>query len=97
MRKEIAAFADFNGREMVEVENPHLLVYCHFDHLHASSSVLVIANFDASPQYLDLDVARRMGFRDKDRLIDLQSSNRPLIFNDKLVVPAFGFYWLGEQ
>lgn len=96
VRKEIPAFADFNGRELLEVENPHLLAYAHFDHQHASSRVLVIGNFDSNPQHLELEQLRRMGFFQLDSVRNLYTGERPLIFNDQLVIPAYGFYWLGE-
>lgn len=96
VRKEIHAFADFNGRELLEVENPHLLAYAHFDHQHASSRVLVIGNFDSNPQHLELEQLRRMGFFQLDSVRNLYTGERPLIFNDQLVIPAYGFYWLGE-
>jgi len=96
VRKEIPAFADFNGRELLEVENPHLLAYAHFDYQHASSRVLVIGNFDSNPQHLELEQLRRMGFLQLDSVRNLYTGERPLIFNDQLVIPAYGFYWLGE-
>ena len=96
VRKEIPAFADFNGRELLEVENPHLLAYAHFDYQHASSRVLVVGNFDSNPQHLELEQLRRMGFLQLDSVRNLYTGERPLIFNDQLVIPAYGFYWLGE-
>ena len=96
VRKEVPAFADFNSRELLEVDNPHLLAYAHFDHLHASSRVLVVGNFDAVPQHLDLEKLRRMGFFKLGNVRDLCTGETPPIFNDQLAIPAYGFYWLVE-
>lgn len=94
VRKEIAAFADFNNRELLDVGNPHLLVYARFDHQHASSRVLVVGNFDATPQHLDLELLRHMGFFKINGVRDISTGESPPVFNDQLAIPAYGFYWL---
>ncbi len=96
VRKEIAAFADFNSRELLDVNNPHLLAYAHFDHRNRSSRVLVVGNFDAIPQHLDLEMLRKMGFFKLGQIKDLCTGESPPIFNDQLAIPAYGFYWLAE-
>lgn len=96
MRKEIGIFADFNSRKLMEVDNPHLLVYVHTDFFRSSSRVLVIGNFDVVPQYLDLENMRRIGFFKLGNVRDVCTGEVPPIFDDKLVIPAYGFYWLIE-
>jgi len=96
VRKEIPAFADFNSRELLDVDNPHLFAFSQFDHQHASSKVLVIGNFDGIPQHLDLKKLRQMGFFKLDGARDLYSGENPPIFNDQLAIPAYGFYWLTD-
>lgn len=96
VRKEISAFADFNNRELLDVGNPHLLTFARFDHQHASSRVLVVGNFDATPQHLDLPLLRHMGFFKINGVRDLSTGENPPIFNDQLVIPPYGFYWLTE-
>lgn len=96
VRKEIHAFADFNSRELLDVDNPHLLAYAHTDHLHSSSRVLVVGNFDAVPQHLDLEKMRQMGFFKLGNVRDMCTGETPPIFNDQLAIPAYGFYWLVE-
>ena len=96
VRKEIAAFADFNSRELLDVNNPHLLAYAHFDHRNMSSRVLVVGNFDAVPQHLDLEMLRKMGFFKLGNIKDLCTGESPPTFNDQLAIPAYGFYWLTE-
>lgn len=95
VRKEIEVFADFNNRELIEVENPHLFVFNRY-HLHQpSEQVLVVANFSAKPQHLNVDNLEnwRTPYR---QLVDLYRGESPEIFNNSLVIPGFSFYWLKE-
>jgi amylosucrase len=93
--KEIDLFADFNNRELFEVNNPHLFVFGRYNLEKRSEYVLVVANFDGKAQSLDLDdVNMRKGH---DQLIDLHSGRSPEIFKNTLVVPGFGFYWLSRM
>ncbi|ATX80128.1 amylosucrase [Mariprofundus aestuarium] len=96
VRKEIPSFADFNNREMLDLGNAHLLAYAHFDHRYSTSGVVVVGNFDAMPQYLDLEQLRRMGHFKHDNIRDLCSGESPPVFNDQLAIPGYGFYWLSE-
>ena len=96
VRKEIAAFADFNSREMLDLNNPHLLAYAHVNHRNRSSRVLVLGNFDSLPQHLDLEVLRKLGFFKLGNIKDLCTGENPPIFNNQLALPAYGFFWLSE-
>ena len=97
VRKEIDAFADFNGREMIDVDNPHLLVFSQLDQ-QVSSKVIVVANFDANEQPMNIDVLQHLGLPQIYAIKDLYTGKEPEIIDDQLVIPAYGFYWLtGEQ
>ncbi len=96
VRKEISAFADFNTRELIDTDNPHLLAYSQFDYQKAASKVLVVANFENTPQHFDMQVLRRHGLFQSGNIRDLCTGESPHIFHDKMVVPALGFYWLAE-
>ena len=97
VRKEIAAFADFNNRELLDVGNPHLFVFARFEHDQTSSRVLVVANFDKAPQHLNLeDLGRKAYFRN-GAVRDLYSGEKPAMFNEDLVIPPSQFYWLTDQ
>ena len=97
VRKEIDVFADFNNRELIEVENPHLFVFGRYNISQPSERVLVIANFDARSQSLNLADISNWNAAHNGRLIDLYSGRSPDIFNNTLVIPGFGFYWLGAM
>lgn len=97
VRKEIDAFADFNNRELIEVENPHLFVFSRQSTTKQTDSVLVVANFDNKPQSLNMkDIASFSG-QQNNQLIDLVSGQTPDIFNDMLIIPGFCCYWLKEM
>ncbi len=93
VRKEVHVFADFNNRELISVENPHLFVFGRYHLNNHHEQVLVVANFDSKPQYLNLQDlgpwAPQYG-----KLIDLYSGECPDTFKKSLVIPGFGFYWL---
>jgi amylosucrase len=97
VRKEVAAFADFNNRELLDVGNPHLFVFARFEYDQPTSRILVVANFDSDPQHLNLeDISRKAYFRN-GAIRDLYSGDKPAIFNEDLVVPPYRFYWLTDQ
>ncbi|MCF7971637.1 MAG: alpha-amylase [Methylococcaceae bacterium] len=97
VRKEIEVFADFNNRELIDVENPHLFVFGRYNISQPSERVLVIANFDAKSQSLNLDDISNWTSPRYGRMVDLYTGQSPDIFNNTLVVPGFSFYWLGEN
>ncbi|MEJ2401831.1 MAG: alpha-amylase family glycosyl hydrolase [Xanthomonadales bacterium] len=97
VRKSTPAFADFNNRELIATGNEHLFAYMRSNPLDSNDNVLVIANFDGSPQSLNLaDLGNRSQF-EYGRLRDLYSGEAPNLFNDQLVIPPHRFYWLTDQ
>ena len=96
VRKEIEVFADFNNRELLEVENPHLFVFGRYHLQKPNERVLVVANFSNKPQHLNLDELGSWGTQYDRPLVDLYRGERPDIFKNSLVIPRFSFYWLRE-
>ncbi len=99
IRKTIAAFADFNNRELLALSNKHLFAFLRFNPQNYSDRVLVVANFDEHPQYLDTtELGNRGQYQfQQEWLQDLASGETPACLNDKLVVPPFRFYWLSAR
>lgn len=95
VRKEIQAFADFNNRYLLDVGNPHLFVFERTNPVKPSDRVLVVSNFDTTPQKLNLDEAP--GWGRNMQLIDAVTGQQPEHFDRTLVIPALGFYWLLER
>jgi amylosucrase len=96
VRKEIDVFADFNNRELIDAGNPHLFAFTRYSMIKPSERVLVVANFDGTPQHLDLTNVSNMPGSSNAQFIDLYSGGSPDVFKTSLVVPPFGFYWLSE-
>lgn len=96
IRKETAAFADFNNRYLVDTDNEHMFGFIRFDHHRPSERILVLSNFSTEPQFLDLQTVSHAGFGSSGQLTDLYSGKRPTIEDDRLILQPFQFYWLNE-
>lgn len=96
-RKGIPAFADFNNRELIDVDNSHLFVFWRTDPFMPMGSILVVCNFDSSPQYLELSALGNRGMFEYGNLKDLYSGESPRLFKQQLVIPPYQFYWLTDQ
>lgn len=97
VRKSTTAFADYNNRILLDTENPHLFAFMRSNPFVSTNSVLVVANFDTSPQSLTLSELSNRGQFEYAMLRDLYSGEAPKQFNDQLVVPPYRFYWLTDQ
>ena len=97
VRKTIQAFADFNNRELLTVDNEHLFVFLRSHPEKPAETVLVVGNFDARSQHLDLSNLGNRGQFRHGQLQDLASGETPAMFNNQLIVPPFRFYWLTDQ
>ncbi|HEY9646729.1 MAG TPA: alpha-amylase, partial [Chroococcidiopsis sp.] len=102
IRKEISAFADFNNRELLQLENEHLLGFVRFNHQRPSEKVLILANFNAHPQSLSLETISNAGFKPYGQFIDLYSGRKPNqddstdSTNSTIELQGYQFYWLTE-
>jgi amylosucrase len=94
IRKETSAFADFNNREFINLDNDCLFSFARFDHLRPSEKVLVVANFNDQPQFFDLEAPGQTTFSRLDCLHDLCSGRSPSRFDSRIVLQAYQFYWL---
>jgi amylosucrase len=97
VRKGITAFADFNNRELTDVGNPHLFAFWRSNPMLPNGSVLVVANFDDTPQYMELSALGNRGMFGYGKLHDHYSGESPRLFKDQLVVPPYHFYWLTDE
>ena len=96
IRKETAAFADFNNRYLIDIENQNLFAFVRFDHNRPSERVLVICNFSAEAQQFDMATLSPSGFGSYGQLIDLYTGKSPVHFKNQLVLQPYHFYWLSE-
>ncbi len=96
IRKEIDVFADFNNRELIDSDNPHLFIFGRYNIVKPTEQVLVIANFDLKPQALDMQDVQEWARGHRGDLVDLYSGQQPDIYDNTLVIPPLTFYWLQE-
>ena len=94
VRKELPAFADFNNRELLELNNHHLLGLLRSNPQRLCENVIVIANFDTRPHVLDIETLSGHGLNPWGRLVDLRSGKAPIQLDGKMAVGALQFYWL---
>ena len=97
VRRSTTAFADYNNRVLLDTQNPHLFAFMRTNPFVNTDRVLVVGNFDASPQSLALSDLSNRGNFEYGQLRDLHSGEAPKQFADQLVVPPFRFYWLTDQ
>jgi amylosucrase len=97
VRKCIPAFADYNNRELLEIDNQHLFVFMRSNPFQTGENVLVVGNFDSLPQSLSLSELGNRGSFEYSQVRDLYSGDSPRLFNDQLAIPPFGFYWLSDS
>jgi len=97
-RKKISAFGDFNNRELINLSNPHLFAFLRIDP-NNQDHVLVIGNFDAAYQSLNLSEidTPRLRLNNNEEIKDLYSGESPSLFKNELVLPPFRFYWLSSH
>jgi amylosucrase len=97
VRKETAAFADFNNREIIEVDNPSLFVFSRYAYSQSSDRVLVVGNFNAKLAHLELSELGYQAGLKLGLLHDLYSGKTPTMLKTSIVIPPFHFYWLTDQ
>ncbi|KXS30698.1 MAG: Alpha amylase catalytic region, partial [Candidatus Gallionella acididurans] len=92
VRKETTAFADFDNRQLLEVDNPNILVFSRTDPQNSRNKVLVIANFNVAPQTFGIGSIKTLGFFQQQEMKDLYSGASVLLKNDQIIIPALSFY-----
>ncbi|HEY8905580.1 MAG TPA: alpha-amylase family glycosyl hydrolase, partial [Rhodoferax sp.] len=96
LRKELVAFADFDNRELLPVNNLNLLAFLRTDLKSSHNKVLVVGNFNTEPQPLDLSSLSSYVLFQHDSVKDLVTDTRLTLENQTLIVPPLSFYWLSE-
>ncbi|MDX8379796.1 MAG: alpha-amylase family protein [Gallionella sp.] len=95
-RKETTAFADFDNRQLLQVDNHNLLIFFRTDPNKVRRKVLVIGNFSTKSQSLPVGTLKSYGFFVSGGMIDLQTGDRIAIENEVLALPALCNFWLTD-
>jgi amylosucrase len=96
LRKETTAFADFDNRQLLAVDNPNLLVFSRSDPQQSRNRVLVVVNFNDEAQTLPVDALQSQGFVQPEGLKDLCTGARVGLENEALILPALSCQWLTD-
>ena len=94
LRKELCAFADFDNRHLLTLDNPYVLAFSRTDPLNSRNKVLVIGNFNFEAQAIKLSELKQQGFFMHESMKDLYSGLSLQAENDNLTIPPLSFYWL---
>lgn len=97
LRRETNAFADFNNRELLDLSNECCLGFVRYNDQNPVEKVIVVVNFSAVPQYLDLQELSLSARMDTAGLQDLWTDRPPVVMADNLVLGGFQFYWLAMR
>jgi amylosucrase len=96
LRKELAAFADFDNRHLLLVDNPNLLVFYRTDPENCRNRVLVVNNFNVETQSIPVEALTPHGFFSHGSMTDLYSGERVNVEDEQLLIPPLSFYWLKD-
>jgi amylosucrase len=96
LRKETTAFADFDNRQLLTVDNPNVLVFSRSDPQQNRNRVLVVVKFNDEVQTLAIEALRAYGFFQPDAMKDLCTGTRVEAENDALVLPPLSCQWLTD-
>jgi amylosucrase len=96
MRKETAAFADFDNRQLLEVDNPNLLVFSRTDPQNSRNRVLVVGNFSIETQTLLTAPLQPLGFFQQDGMKNICSGTSIQVENGALAIPPLSCFWLTD-
>lgn len=94
IRKEIAAFADLNNRELISLDNPHLFAFHRFVQTGMHASVVIVANFDTVAQRVPLLPFQQKGLLKAPILTELYSGQTLPADLGHIIVPKLTAYWL---
>lgn len=96
LRKETSAFADFDNRQLLAVDNPHLLVFIRTDPQNSRNRVLVVGNFSVEAQMLQVSTLHSFGLFQQASMRNICTGAPVVVENDAIIIPALCFYWLTD-
>lgn len=96
LRKETPAFADFDNRQLLAVENQNLLAFIRTDPQNSRSKVLVVGNFSVEAQMLQISSLRSFGLFQQDSMRNICTGAPVAVEKDAIIIPALCCYWLTD-
>jgi amylosucrase len=96
LRKEIPAFADFDNRLLIAVDNPNLLVFSRTDPENCRCKVLAVSNFNVETQSLPVEEISAHGFFRHGSMKDLCTGELVTEKDGQISIPPLSFFWLSD-
>lgn len=96
LRKETPAFADFDNRQLFNVDNYNLLVFSRTDPQNSRNRLLVAGNFNNEAQTMPLVALKPYGFFQQDSMKDICTGRRLTAENEAVVLPPLSYCWLTD-
>ena len=96
LRKETSAFADFDNRQLLAVENQNLLAFIRTDPQNSRNKVLVLGNFSVDAQVLQISSMRTFGLFQQASMRNICTGAPVVVENDAIIIPALCCYWLTD-
>jgi amylosucrase len=97
VRKDTAAFADFNNRELLTTDAAGLFAFLRSHPELPAEQVLVVANFSDAPSRLEISALQRRGRFEHAGLVELLSGAQLQMDGGALEIPPFGIYWIAAR
>lgn len=94
IRKKTAVFADRNNLRMHFSSNPHLFIYERTS--RSENSVLIICNFDGSPQVVQISEIEKLGYSYKSGILDMVKDKQLILRSALLELGPYNFLWLTQ-
>lgn len=94
VRKAQPVFADFNNRNLLELNNPALFAYSRFDVKDLSKRITVLANFSAEQHFLKLDDIEGLQGVKPSSLINAITGKEPEHFQNDLILKPYELLYL---
>ncbi len=94
LRKATDAFADFNTRDMIDINNDAIFGFVRYNVTNPSDKVLVLANLSNNAQKVTLEEIAKAAYTEPEQLLDLWSGKPPQSYDESMVFNGFQFYWL---
>ncbi len=94
LRKENAAFSDFDNRQLFDAGNQNLLAFSRTDPKNSRNKVLVVSNFNIEVQLMSVTNMKPYGYFQQANMKDLLSGERIVAENDLISLPPLTCFWL---
>lgn len=94
VRKETVPFADFDNRQLFDLDNTNLLVFSRTDSQNSRNRVLIVSNFSLAIQKLQVAPLRIYGLFQQGCMKDLITGLVFTVEDEAIAIPPLSFCWL---